>query len=68
MAKKNGKSAELLSPLYASGRTNGEVAGMKGGKSPSDPLGYRTETGSAAPGGSPADRKASSYGPAATAH
>jgi hypothetical protein len=69
MAKNgNGKSTRMVSPLYESGRTNGPVAGPKGGKSPSDPLGYKSRTGDSAPGGSPGDRQASSTGEAATAH
>jgi len=67
---KNGKkgSAKIVSPLYESGSMNGPVAGPTGGKSPGDPFGYLSATGSTAPGGSPSDRQASSYGERATAH
>jgi len=57
MAKKSGgKSTAMVSPLYVSGKTVGDVAGPKGGKSPADPNGYLSRTGDAAPSGSPADR------------
>jgi len=58
----------MVSPLYESGTMNGPAAGPKGGKSPSDPLGYQSNTGDTAPGGSPSDRQASSTGARATAH
>ena len=45
------KSAKLLGPLYVGGKTNGSVAGPKGGVTPKDPLGYRSPSGSKAPGG-----------------
>lgn len=54
---KNGKgSTKLLGPLYESGRTNGPVAGPKGGTSPSDPMGYLSRSGQSAPSGSMTDR------------
>ena len=69
MAKRgNGKkSVRPVSPLYEGGRMNGPVAGPTGGVSPRDPLGYLSNKGSNAPGGSPADRQASSHGERATA-
>jgi hypothetical protein len=66
MAKKG--SGGMVGPLYESGNTNGPVAGPKGGTSPKDPLGYKSNSGYKAPGGSPADRQASSTGERATAH
>ena len=69
MAKKNGgKSAKLVGPLYTPGTHNGPVAGPTGGESPSDPMGYLNPKGKSAPGGSPADRQASSTAERATAH
>ena len=59
MAKKGGKgSAKIVSPMYESGRTNGPVAGPKGGISPRDPMNYLGNSGQSAPSGSPADRPA----------
>lgn len=52
MAKDKG-STKLYGPLYVGGKTNGPVAGPTGGKSPSDPLGYKSATGDKAPGGKP---------------
>lgn len=56
MAKGSKKSTALLGPLYVGGKTNGDAAGPKGGISPKDPLGYLSNQGGSAPGGSPADR------------
>lgn len=67
MAKKAGGKVGYHGPLFTSGRTNGPVAGPKGGQMPRDPLGYMSGGGNAAPGGSPADRKPSSRGERATA-
>jgi len=67
MAKKSGKSTEMVSPLYSPGSMNGPVAGPKGGKSPRDPFNYLSNSGDSAPSGSPADRSASSHGERATA-
>jgi hypothetical protein len=55
MAKKNGGS-KLVSPLFVGGKTNGEVAGPKGGTAPRDPFGYLSNSGQSAPGGSPSDK------------
>ena len=38
--KKGGKGGGMTSPLYVSGPHVGSVAGPKGGKSPSNPLGW----------------------------
>lgn len=40
MAKKNGKSTSLLSPLRTSGSMNGS-SNAQSAKSPADPLGYK---------------------------
>lgn len=53
---KNEKSTKPVSPLYESGRTNGPVAGPKGGIRPSDPHNYLSRSGQSAPSGSPSDR------------
>lgn len=68
MAKKAGKkSTKMVSPLYEGGTMNGPVAGPTSGTPPKDPFGYLSNTGYAAPSGSPADRTASSSGERATA-
>jgi hypothetical protein len=52
MAKeKKGGSAKLFGPLYESGKTNGPVAGPKGGKAPRDPFSYLSNHGDSAPSG-----------------
>src|SRR2546427_906894 len=69
MAKKNGKKgAALVGPLYASGTTNGPVAGPTGGVSVKDPMGYLSNSGSSAPGGSPSERGHSAPAERETAH
>lgn len=70
MAKKGGKgkSTTMVSPLYESGTTNGPVGGPTGGIAPKDPLGYLSNSGQAAPGGSPSERTPTSKGERATAH
>lgn len=57
MARRGGiDDSKQATPLYASGRTNGEVGGPKQPPSPADPLKYLSEAGMNAPSGSPADK------------
>lgn len=69
MAKKNGKkSAKLVGPLYEGGTMNGPAAGPTGGVSTKDPMGYLSNSGSSAPGGSPSERGHSAPAERETAH
>lgn len=65
---KGGKSTKMVGPLYESGTMNGPAAGPKGGTAPRDPLGYMSQSGQTAPGGSPSDRQSGPAGERATAH
>jgi len=68
--KSNGRSGELVSPLYGRGReTNAPVGGPKGGMRPRDPFGYVTRgEPTPAPRGRAGDRSASAHAEREMAH